>query len=99
MKMSANDFFDCAIALNDQPSLKAGARFMAEKYLDARVLEIFNIKFKNMELPAGKMIDVKVTKQNLREFLINELRDSNDICDQIFYQEILGKRNQENEAK
>jgi hypothetical protein len=52
-----------------------------------------------MEFPAGNMIDLKVTKQNLREFLIDELRNSNDICDQIFYQEILGKRNQENEAK
>ena len=99
MKLNADDFFDFAIALNEQPSLKSGARFMAEKYLDARVTEIFNKQFKNMELPAGKKVDIKGTKENLREYLINELRESNDICDQIFYQEILGKRNQENEAK
>lgn len=99
MKLNADDFFDCAIALNEEQSLKNGARFMAEKYLDARVAEIFNKQFKNMDLPAGKKVDIKGTKENLREYLINELGQSNDICDQIFYQEILGKRNQENEAK
>ena len=99
MKLNSDDFFDCAIALNETESLKNGARFMAEKYLDARVAEIFNKQFKKMDLPAGKMMDIKGTKENLREYLINELRESNDICDQIFYQEILGFRSIENEVK
>ena len=68
------------------------AQELGKKYLD--ILANQMVKGAQKTFP-DKKIDVKKTKEAAKKYIIEELRLSDNLYDQIFYQSVLGFKREE----
>lgn len=80
------NYLEAAVTLNETGQ-KEIAKELGKKYLEIFSNEM--VKSAKKTFP-DKKIDVKRTKEGAKKYIIEQLRLSDNLYDQIFYQEILG---------